>query len=380
MKIFVNASTLVVGGGIQVAASYISQAIRDPNADDFRFAISLQVMENLDEKEKRDNRIIEIFPSPARLWVGRHARKRLQILETSFQPDVVFTVFGPAYLQFKAPHVCGFAVGWTTHRTNLALKSYPFSQRFRRILLAEYKRRRLSSRDYYLVEADVARRGLIRLLGIKSSQITVIPNTYAKVFQQAVDKNNARMDDGITRVFCLAAPYPHKNLIIIPEVASILRNRSSKTNYKFIVTLPIEGDEVKRFWKKAEAFDVLDMIENVGRLRLSECPQWYTVSDIVFLPTLLETFSATYPEAMIMGKPIVTTDLDFAHDICGDAAAYFKPLNAESAADTIGHLASNQLIRESLIRKGYKRLAHFPSPYEKYRLIMEWLSTVANDR
>lgn len=35
------------------------------------------------------------------------------------------------------------------------------------------------------------------------------------------------------------------------------------------------------------------------------------------MPTVLEVFSATYPEAMAL--PIVTSDLDFARDICDNA-------------------------------------------------------------
>jgi glycosyltransferase involved in cell wall biosynthesis len=82
--------------------------------------------------------------------------------------------------------------------------------------------------------------------------------------------------------------------------------------------------------REARRYSVSDSIFNVGWLTLSECIDWYNRSDIVFLPTLLETFSATYLEAMRMGRPIVTCDLDFARDICKDAAAYFPPLSTKS--------------------------------------------------
>ena len=50
----------------------------------------------------------------------------------------------------------------------------------------------------------------------------------------------------------------------------------------------------------------------------------------MILPTLLESFSATYIEAMFHGKTILTSDLDFARDVCGEAAFYFDPLNPQS--------------------------------------------------
>ena len=120
-----------------------------------------------------------------------------------------------------------------------------------------------------------------------------------------------------------------------------------------------------------------DMIENLGVLKLSDCPYWYSMSDIIFMPSLLETFSSTYPEAMVMGKPIVTTDLDFAHEICRDAAAYYDPLSFQSAAEVIQAVAHDKMLCKTLINNGYKRLKQFPNLDEKYLLIMDWITYVS---
>ena len=56
---------------------------------------------------------------------------------------------------------------------------------------------------------------------------------------------------------------------------------------------------------------------------ISECPSLYRQSTFAFQPTLLECFTATYPEAMRSGKPIVTPDLEFARGLCGGAAVYY---------------------------------------------------------
>ena len=68
---------------------------------------------------------------------------------------------------------------------------------------------------------------------------------------------------------------------------------------------------------------------------VENCPKLYNQADAMFLPTLLETFSASYPEAMKMERPILTSDLDFAKDICGDAALYFNPLDSYDIANKI---------------------------------------------
>jgi glycosyltransferase involved in cell wall biosynthesis len=376
MKILVNASTTVVGGGVQVATAFISWALRDPQGCNFVFAVSPQVMQNLEVSRHLDKRFHLITPSPPKLWSGRHSRHQLRALEANFQPDLVFTVFGPAYVRFTSTHLCGFADAWVTHRSPIAMKALPLFGRLRTTALCFYKQARLSPLDYYWVETEVARRALVRLLGIDPSRLRVILNTYAAVFDQARGGQVKTANDEIIRVFSLAAPYPHKNLAIIPEVARLLHSNTRKIRYKFIVTLPNDGHEVDKFWAKVERYGVGAMIENVGLLKLSECQSWYAKCSIVFLPTLLETFSATYPEAMVMERPIVTTDLDFAHEICGDAAAYFTPLSARAAADAIEKVATDEAFRESLIENGRKRLSFFPRPDEKYRMMMQWIYEV----
>ena len=54
------------------------------------------------------------------------------------------------------------------------------------------------------------------------------------------------------------------------------------------------------------------MLISVGKILHKDLAKQYLISDIILLPTLLECSSATYPEAMIAGKPIVTTDFDFS--------------------------------------------------------------------
>lgn len=380
MRILVNATTCVVGGGVQVATAFIRQALWNPHDHEWIFAVSAPVMRNIESVlEKDTTNVVEISPPPARLRKGMRSRHRLRQLENEFCPDVVFTVFGPAYHKFSTPHVCGFADPWVTHRSKLAMNVLPCLLRCKRFLLCFYKECQLSSRDYYWVEAPVAQRGLMRILGIPEGQIKVIPNSYSDVF---LEQSNARTETDrdntrTVRVFSIAHPYPHKNLTIIPEVAHILSKEDREREYRFIVTLPNSGKEVEKFWRLAKSFKVESLIENAGRLKLEECPEWYARSDIVFMPTLLETFSATYPEAMKMGKPIVTTDIDFAHDICGDAAVYYSPLSAKSAASAVMKVVCDETFRTALIEKGRAQLQRYPTPEEKFQMQLDWIETVA---
>ena len=85
----------------------------------------------------------------------------------------------------------------------------------------------------------------------------------------------------------------------------------------------------------------------------------------MFLPTLLETFSASYPEAMIMEKPIITSNLSFAKDICASSAEYFNPLDPEDIAKKILNLYSDKNRYNQLIEFGKKQVKIFPNPNER---------------
>ncbi len=69
---------------------------------------------------------------------------------------------------------------------------------------------------------------------------------------------------------------------------------------------------------------------------------------------------------MAQRKPIVTTDLDFAHDICDDAALYYSPKNVKAAAECISKLIKDEKLVYELTAKGRKILAGLPTSQDKY--------------
>ena len=94
----------------------------------------------------------------------------------------------------------------------------------------------------------------------------------------------------------------------------------------------------------------------------------------MFLPTLLECFSANYPEAMAMELPILTSDLDFAHSICHDAALFFNPTDPAQIAENIIKIVESQPLREDLIKKGKQNLSCFPTPSQKAKAYLSIIS------
>ena len=132
----------------------------------YRYLLSEIVYNNLPTSLQNDSRIRVFKYSPARIIDRQQIKKIIQNEESLFNPDVAFTIFGPAYVFFKCPHLVGFADPWVTHASKLAMNILSFKSRIRMQLLIKYKKSYLSANDYYWVEAPIAARGLKKILNI----------------------------------------------------------------------------------------------------------------------------------------------------------------------------------------------------------------------
>jgi glycosyltransferase involved in cell wall biosynthesis len=158
------------------------------------------------------------------------------------------------------------------------------------------------------------------------------------------------------KLFYLSRYYPHKGLEMLVEVMSRYRKELPDT----IAVITISADQHKnasRLLKKIKKLGLEDRVINVGPLLQDQLGNYYTSCDCLVMPTRLESFSGTYLEAMHFGLPILTSDLDFAHEVCGNAALYFDPWDAASIRDSIHRLKNDLNLRHNLIEKGRARLS-----------------------
>ena len=366
-KILVNATTLVKGGAIQVCLSFLLETLRDRNVQ-WHYALSSQVndqfVEHASESDKERTTVFSVSPSKSKV-----VRRSLEKLVATLGVDGVFTVFGPAYARFSVPHLLGVADPWVTHGGFLSYwKLGSLRQYLRKPVLAAYKGIWFRAADGWVVEAECARRGLVKRWGLPREKIHVVPNNASHAYLGRQCFCTFPMGEKTINLLTLSAYYAHKNLEIIPLVASHLKDMDGTRDYKFHLTLPMEGGEWKRIEAKAGALDVLESVVNLGPVPVNMGPDLYERAQIVFLPSLLETFSANYPEAMAMGRPIVTTDMPFAHEVCGTAAVYYRPADAGSAASAILSLVESCEIWEASVRKGKDVLDSLPDPKQKYDL------------
>ncbi|MCT7358578.1 glycosyltransferase [Thalassolituus pacificus] len=326
MKILFNCSVNVVGGAIQNSANFIKYAFADSQCECF-FLVSHQVFSVLTAWGIAGNNIV-LVDSPAR---SMHSRKVALDLERFFQPDIVYTMAGPTYINFKSPHVMGISDPYITHADFLSLRlnrSFVEALRFGVVEFLKGVHARLHA-DFFLFQTESSRFGFCKRYMLPKERTSLLQNAIGEAFlHSSVRKESVCWNQ--VKIFVPSAYYSHKNLEIIFELVSILSSRES-INFEFVTTAQSDSN----FVKCLEGFPLRSHICNVGPYSYANARELYESIDVVFIPSILETFSTSYLEAMAMAKPLVVADRDFSREVCGTYANYYSPLSAESAADAL---------------------------------------------
>lgn len=363
-----------MGGGIQAASSFITtiMANRAQDSLDWRIVVSKAIAQQLailgvSLCPERDT----VWPiSPAK---SRQSRAQLKDYVISNGIDGVFTFFGPAYVDFPVTHICGVADGWVTHSDFEAFRTIPsWLGRLKMLAVCIYKGYWLRRADAWFVEQEAAKIGLNKRLGIPLDRVHVIGNNCAAHYRSG-DNRKSLDNAGETRVLVFASYYPNKNLESIPAIAAATA-RAGRRDVVFILTIAQDQPELKGIIAAASALGVAGQIKNIGPVNLADGPALYNACDILLMPSVLETFSAVYPEAMQMGVPVVTVDKAFARAICGDAALYYSSTDPDEAAACIVSLLTDARLNESMVLAGKARLASFPTADEKYALLHDLIA------
>ena len=359
----INCSNLKNGGGLQVAQSVCAQLGQYKK---HRFVVV--VSSYINEIEAADNVETvryDIKNNLSTLLLGRD--KTLDGIVRDKGIEAVLTIFGPSRWRPRCKHLCGFARAQLLLKNPLQ-KELSWRERLNyRIWTWGFKR----SGNIFYTENKYISDMLPRLLGRKMKVYTV-SNYYNQVFDQpekwSRDKKLPAFD-GVT-MLTVSSTASHKNLKIMIPVSEYLEKHYPDFHFRFVLTC------------KPEALNVTEHLLGhfvfVGKVDVSECPNLYEQADIMFMPTLLECFTATYPEAMRMGVPIVTTDLEFARGLCGDAACYYSAINVEAAAKAICKVATDKVYAAKLVDNGKEQLKKFDNYEQRADKLIGILEKIAN--
>lgn len=371
MKILINTSNLTVGGGVQVALSFIHE-LKNYSENKYCIIMSKCIEEQINQSTFLENfKFYLVDNSPSSIKTRSKVVSELNRIEIENTPDIIFSVFGPTYWKPKTTHIMGFALPWLINPNSTAFNQLSVLTLFKSRLRQKYNRF-FVKRDasYYITETEDTKNKLSEIVKIDKDNIFVVGNTVNNVFNEDYERYPLdEKKDKEFRFLTISHNYPHKNLKVIKDVVNKLDNK----NIKFFVT--IDKDSYKALFNGLE-----ESVINLGPVKIKDCPSIYEQCDALFLPTLLECFSASYPEAMKMKKPILTSNYSFAKDICGDAALFFNPLNPEDIISKINSITANETLKNKLIQNGLKRLKDFETAESRTKRYLDIFEDILKEQ
>lgn len=330
MKVLINAANLHSGGGVQVASSFINELpfLSNNIIKYFDVMVSSEVDKNINKSTKSFFKNYQVY----NIFGLKNYKSNLGLFDNY---DLVFTVFGPCYYNIKGLNLVGFAQPWIIYPNNECYNLLSYTDKFKFKIKYFLQKIFFKRSDFIIVELEHVKQSLIELGMFKKDNIHVVYNTVSNVYfsPEKWEVINIKPSENF-KIGLISRDYFHKNTNILPKVKEILKIKYQK-DVDFYVTFN------EHEWVNKSSYFQENII-NIGPLKVNECQSFYEVMDAIIFPSLLECFSATPLEAMIMKKPLFASDRDFIKDVCLDFAFYFEPTDQNSAAAVINNFIENK--------------------------------------
>ena len=368
MRFIINTVNLDIGGAHQRAVSFLNElrSIGRPD-DEYHIFITSKITAQVDITSFKSNfSFYNFFYSPASLRHHWSIVRLFNRIEKKINPNVVFSFVGPAYWRPRGTHLVGFGIPHLVYTEYGYVKKLPLKTKFE---MAYKKWWTIREADFYVVQTEDVKKRIFQNLGVADEKIFVVSNGIGSQYKEVVPKRNLNLPP---RLLIISRYRAQKNYEVI--VPTIVRLKSMGYRVEFHLT--IEDEVYNKLFKGLE-----DWVINHGPVKAAECPGLYNECDALFLPSHLECFSASYPEAMKMKRPIITSNLSFAKTVCGDAALYIDNIDPDDVANKIILLFQKQSLYDDLVRKGTERLSKFlnsTQQAEAYLDLMHKLSFIAS--
>lgn len=198
---------------------------------------------------------------------------------------------------------------------------------------------------------ELARHGICR-----PGKIVVVPNGHEHATlwtprHSPATKAVATRDT----IVVIGSSIPHKNVGLIIGMADRLAARGLR--------VAVVGMSDARVFNAAnpaaKAHKAGDNVAWLGRVSDDELAALLGDSMCLAFPSFVEGFGLPPLEAMAIGCPVVASDRASLPEICGDAALYASPDDADAWFDAFVRLHDAPDLRSRMIERGHARTAHF---------------------
>lgn len=187
-----------------------------------------------------------------------------------------------------------------------ALKRYGYNQVIRKTL---------SQAKDIIVPTNTVKNDILALFeGVKPERIHPIPEAPDEIFRQNLKFENLRFKIPTNYVLFVGNVYPHKNLSILLEAMKSLTE----------LELVIVAKSSPFLSRVLAPFDQarIHVLSNISDVELVEV---YRHASVLVTPSLMEGYGLVGLEALMVGTPVIASNIPVYREVYGDKVTYFDP-------------------------------------------------------
>ncbi len=220
--------------------------------------------------------------------------------------------------------------------------------------------------DMIITVSGFSKSEIIKHLNVKETGIRVIYNGINSEDYKMLDnkvlsdtENTLSLTDKY--ILFVGNIKPNKNIKSLLQAYASLLNQGF-TGYDLVIVGKKEGfitgdSEVVRMLEDNAILK--EKVFFTGHINTSDLPYIYNSSSLLVLPSLYEGFGLPPLEAMACGCPAIVSNIASLREVCGEAAYYVDPYNAEDIASGICKVLGDEPLRQDLTARGLERVKLF---------------------
>jgi glycosyltransferase involved in cell wall biosynthesis len=229
--------------------------------------------------------------------------------------------------------------------------------------------------DAILVISETTARDVVDKLGVPREKITVArPGVDPGLLQSVQDaeaecrdeprhagqrqrqRHRQRQRNNRPYALTVATLEPRKNIPLLLEAVAQLKGRGWEGR---LLVAGGDGVDAPRIRETIRDRALADTVELLGYVPRSTLPTLYRSARALVMPSIWEGFGMPLLEAMAMQVPVVCSGIPVHREVAKEAAEYFDPTDADSIAEAIEIVWSDEERRSALTESGSGRLSEF---------------------
>lgn len=181
---------------------------------------------------------------------------------------------------------------------------------------------------YLIVQQPWLRDGLSKLLGVSEEKFLVAPPE-----KSSVSVTPEKLVLPYYTFIYPSAPDCHKNFQVLCEAARLLEEEVGDGKFRVVLTIKgNENDYTRWLYKKWKTVKSIDF---AGFMSKEKLYGYYQAADCMVFPSKVETWGLPISEFSYTGKPIIVSNLPYAHGTASGTkqTAFFNPDNSYQLKD-----------------------------------------------